>query len=160
LGWARPAPPPGPPPKPRAEVLPEPVDGAWDEDELAPGGGGPVGTPAPDGRGPPGPPKPDGGPPGPPEPPPNPAPALAGPASTLLEVRDWPTVETLWAPGPEASATAPVTAATASTARARTPRRRATAPAIAIAAATGIATRSHGAKPGVRASRAKAATPS
>src|SRR6478672_4318858 len=148
-------PPPGPP-KPRAGVPPEPVGRAWDEDGLAPVGGGPVGTPAPDGRVPPGPPKPDDGPPGPPEPPPNPAPALAGPASTLLEVRDRPTVATLYDAGPAASATAPVTAATARTPRVRTPRRRATAPAIAIAAATGIATRSHGAKSGVRASRVTA----
>src|SRR3954468_12445504 len=45
-------------------------------------------APGPPPKPPPGPPNPDGGPPKPPRPPPKPAPALAGPASTFLEVRD------------------------------------------------------------------------
>src|SRR3954470_20711986 len=126
------APPPGPAPNPP-------------EDE-APDGGVAVGR-EPEGA-PPGPPKPDGGPPRPPRPPPNPAPALAGPASTLLEVRDWRTVETLYAAGPPASATAAHTAPVATTVRPRTPTRAASATATASAAATGTATRSQGAKSG------------
>src|SRR3954465_12723052 len=88
------------------------------EDE-APDGDGAVGR-EPEGA-PPGPPKPDGGPPRPPRPPPNPAPAPPGPATTVLGVRDWRTVETLYAAGPPASATAARTAPVASTARPRMP---------------------------------------
>src|SRR3954447_15081653 len=128
------APPPGPAPNPP-------------EDE-APDGGVAVGR-EPEGA-PPGPPKPDGGPPKPPRPPPKPAPALAGPASTLLEVKDWLTVETLYAAGPPASASAAQTAPTASAARPRRPIRAASAASTASAAATGTATRSAGAKSGVR----------
>src|SRR3954447_16806275 len=111
LSLTEPPPPPPPPPKP--------------PEGEAPDGGGAVGRDPEEA--PPGPPKPDGGPPKPPRPPPNPAPALAapartpptpprapaGPGSTLLEVKDWRTVDTLYAAGPPARATAAHTAPTA-----------------------------------------------
>src|SRR3954453_7668817 len=130
-------------PPPPATPPPKPPEGE------APHGGGAVGRDPEDA--PPGPPKPDGGPPKPPRPPPNPAPALAGPASTLLEVSERPTVATLYAAGPPARASAPQTAATASVARPRTPRRTASTATTASAPATGMTARSAGTKSGVRA---------
>ena len=82
---------------------------------------------------------------------------MAGPARTLLPLSARAAVATLYEAGPASTATAAAAAATGSAIRRQRPLvRRTKDPNTATAAATGITTRSAGAKPGVRASSATA----